>query len=408
MASRGAVAVTGLGLVTPAGMGVGPSWHRLCEGTPTATADPGLAGLPVSFSCRIDDDALAATVGARLVWRTDRFIRMAMAAAHEAVNDAALDPGSWDGTRVGVVLGVGGSSQDNVVAVCETMSARRYRALSPTACPRSSPNMASGEVATMLGALGPSMSLSTACASGTTAIGTAAMMIRSGMCDIAVAGGSESACSPLISAAFWRMGALSAGRHNPATASRPFDAERDGFVLGEGAGVLVLERGEHARARRARPYAFLSGFGATSDAHHPTAPHPEGLGTKQAFRMALTDAGLHPREIDHVNVHATSTVLNDRIEAAALRDVFGTPPPVTANKSVLGHAFGGSGGIEAVCSVLSLHHQLVPPTANLCRLDPEIDLDVVTKAPREQRMSAVISNSSGFGGHNAVLVFQSA
>lgn len=406
MTSDNAVAVTGLGLATPGGIGVDATWRRLCDGASTAAPDPEMAGLPVPFSCRVDDDALAAAVGPRLAWRTDRFIRLALAAAHEAVKDAALDPSSWDATRVGVVLGVGGSSQDTMMTAYAAMSTERYRALSPTACPRSSPNMAAGEVGTALGAVGPTMSLSTACASGTTATGMAALMIRSGLCDIVVTGGSESACSRVGSITFWRMGALASQRHDPAAASRPFDADRDGFVLAEGAGILVLERAEHARARRARSYAHLTGYGATGDAHHPTAPHPEGDGTKRAFRAALADAGLHPRDIGHVNAHATSTPLNDRVEAAALRDVFGTPPPVTATKSVLGHALGGAGGIEAVCSVLSLHHQLIPPTANLDRLDPDIDLDVVTKTPRAHKMAAVASNSSGFGGQNAVLVFQ--
>ncbi|MEU6281072.1 beta-ketoacyl-[acyl-carrier-protein] synthase family protein [Streptomyces sp. NPDC047028] len=400
------VVVTGLGLVTPAGTDVESTWQRVCDGASTAAPDPVLAGLPVSFSCRVDDDALAAAAGPRLAWRADRFIRLALAAAKEAARDAALDPSTCESTRVGVLLGVSGSSQDHTTDVYAAIAAGRYRAVTPTAVPRCSPNMAAGEVARALGVLGPTMSVSTACASGTTAVGMAALLIRTGLCDMVVTGGCESACAPVGAVTFWRMGALASGRHDPAASSRPFDADRDGFVLAEGAGVLVLERAGHARARGARAYARLAGYGATSDAHHPTAPHPEGLGTQQAFRIALAEAGLLPSDIDHVNAHATSTLLNDRIEAAALRAVFGSPPPVTATKSVLGHALGGAGAIEAVCSVLSLHHQLIPPTANLDRMDPEIDLDVVTKQPRSHRMNTVASNSSGFGGQNAVVIFQ--
>ncbi|MFE3517554.1 beta-ketoacyl-[acyl-carrier-protein] synthase family protein [Streptomyces sp. NPDC059166] len=400
------VVVTGLGLTTPAGIGVEATWRRVCDGISTAALDPELAGLPVPYSCRVDDDALAAAAGPRLAWRTDRFIQLALTAAREAVVDAGLDPSEWDGTRVGVVLGVGGSSQDLMMGVYDAISAVKYKAVTPTAVPRSQPNMAAGEVGRAVGALGPTLALSTACASGTTAVGTAALMIRSGLCDIVLTGGSESACSRVGSISFWRMGALAGRRFEPASASRPFDVNREGFVLAEGAGILVLERAEHARARRARTYARVTGYGATGDGHHHTAPHPRGEGTERAFRTAIGDAGLHPRDIGHVNAHATSTVLNDRVEATALRAVFGTPPPVTATKSVLGHALGGAGGIEAVCSVLSLHHQVIPPTANLDQLDPEIDLDVVRKTPRSHRMSAVASNSSGFGGQNAVVIFE--
>ncbi|MER7571442.1 beta-ketoacyl-[acyl-carrier-protein] synthase family protein [Streptomyces sp. NPDC126514] len=404
--NRHAVAVTGLGMVTPAGVGVGATWDRLCSGDPTVTHDPLLDGLPVTISAQVADADLEAVLEPGLAWRTDRFIRFAHAAAKEAVVDSGLDSAQWDGSRVAVVIGTGGTSFDTTLKVCQIMEKGRLLALSPATLPRSLPNMAAGEVATMLGALGPTLGISTACASGATAIGIASMLIRSGACDIAVAGGADSGRNRPASALFWRMGALSTRVHDPAGASRPFDTDRDGFVLSEGAGILVLERAEHARARRAREYARLSGYGLSGDAHNPTVPHPEGAGAVRAVNAALAAADMAPGDVGHVNAHASATRLNDRAEAAALHKVFTTPPPVTAVKSVLGHLLGAAGAVEAVCSVLSLHHRLIPPTANLDKMDPEIDLDVVTGLPRPSHGEAVLSTSFGFGGQNAALVFQ--
>ncbi|WP_189979320.1 beta-ketoacyl-[acyl-carrier-protein] synthase family protein [Streptomyces capoamus] len=404
--NRSQAVVTGVGLVTPAGVGAGPTWRRLCAGAPTASTDPGLAGLPVDFGCRVDDGELAAALGRGLRWRTDRFIHLALVAAREAVRDAGLRPGEWDADRVAVVIGVGSSSHDTDVHVLRCLTSGAYQKISPTTVPRALPNMAAGEVAADLGARGAGFGVSTACASGATAIGIGRQLLAAGMCDIALVGGAESACGPLSSVGFWRLGALSTRCHDPQGASRPFDAERDGFVLGEGAAVLVLERAEHARARGAPGKAVLSGFGATSDAHHPTSPPPEGGGAERAVRAALAEAGLAPGDIDHVNAHATSTPLNDRVEAAVLRRVFRRPPPVTATKSVLGHSLGAAGAVEAAVCVLTLHHQTIHPTANLGTPEPGIDLDVVTKAARACRVDAVLSTSFGFGGQNAVLVLQ--
>ncbi|MFE9407272.1 beta-ketoacyl-[acyl-carrier-protein] synthase family protein [Streptomyces sp. NPDC006704] len=398
------IAVTGLGLVTAAGVGVTETWQRLRAGTATAAPDPELEGLPVPFACRVPAAPLKAAAPG-LAWRADPFIRFAVAAAREAVADAGLGQDAWDAPRVAVVIGVGGSSHDQTLAASAALTERRFQAIPPTLIPRAAPNMAAGYVGMTVGAQGPTLSTSTACASGATAIGTAALLLRAGMCDVAIAGGSESA-SRVTSAAFWRMGALSTRTHDPVGASRPFDRDRDGFVLGEGAGVVVLERAADARARRARPYALLTGYGASGDAHHATSPHPEGEGAQRAMRSALADAGLAAHDIDHVNAHATSTLLNDRVEAHALRAVFGTPPPVTATKSVLGHSLGAAGAIEAVVTALTLRHQLIHPSANLDRLDDGIDLDVVTKQPRPGSLHAVLTTSFGFGGQNAALILQ--
>ncbi|MGW7520748.1 beta-ketoacyl-[acyl-carrier-protein] synthase family protein [Streptomyces sp. NPDC054796] len=402
---RDAVVVTGLGLVTPAGTGAEENWHTLCAGVSTARTDPLLAGMPVGFSCQVPDFDPVRDVG-RAAWRMDRFVQLAVCAARQAVADAGLDTGSWDGTRVGVVIGVGATSMETWRVEFAHLEAGRLRRVSPLAMPRSVPNMAAGEVGIDLGAQGPNLAVSTACASGATAIGTAKALLQADACDIVIAGGSESPRnSAMTGLCFSRMTALSARGDDPATASRPFDADRDGFVLGEGAGLLVLERAEGARARRAPVRARLAGYGLSADAHHPTAPEPRGEGLERALRAALGDAGMTPADIGHVNAHGTATRTNDAVEARVLSRVFPAAPPVTASKSVIGHAIGGAGGIEAAFSVLALEHQLVPPTANLDRLDPDMDLDVVAKAPRPVRMEAVASNSLGFGGQNAALVF---
>lgn len=402
--SRDHVAVTGVGVVSAAGVGLEATWQGLLSGRSTARTDPLLADLPVDFSCSADMFDGTALLGRRLTWRIDRFIQMGLVAAREAVADAGLDPGAWDGARVGVVLGVGQQGLDQWPDECAKVAAGQPKTVSPMAIPRSIVNMVAGEVSRDLGAKGPSLVVATACASGTTAIGIARDLLLAGTCDVVITGGSESPRSRLGSAAFSQMGALSRRRDDPAGASRPFDIDRDGFVLGEGAGVLVLERTEDALARRTTPRAYLAGFGASADAHHPTQPDPDGAGLARAIGAALADAGLEPPDIGHVNAHGTSTLMNDLAESRALRRAFHTPPPVTANKGVLGHAVGGAGAIEAICTVMTLQHQLIPPTANLGKLDPDIDLDVVSGTPRPATIKAAISNSCGFGGQNAVIV----
>ncbi|MEU5239906.1 beta-ketoacyl-[acyl-carrier-protein] synthase family protein [Streptomyces lydicus] len=402
------VAVTGLGLVTPAGVGVAATWHGLLSGESPAARDPALDGLPVDFCCRVPGFDPAERLGRRLSWRLDRCAAMALVAAREAVADAGLGTDHWDPLRVGVVLGVGTASMERYEEEFAKLASGRATEISPLAIPRSVPNMVAGEVGMDLRVRGPNLTVSTACASGATALGTARQLLLADACDVVVAGGSESLCSRIPAACFHQMGALSRRGDDPAGASRPFDADRDGFVLAEGAGMLVLERAEHARARGARVRSYLAGYGASCDAYHFTAPHPEGRGAAEALSAALGDAGLEPGDIGHVNAHGTSTVLNDRAEALALRQVFRRPPPVTAVKGALGHAAGGAGAIEAACTVLTLQEQVVPPTANLRCLDPDIELDVVSKVARPVRMAAAVSNAFGFGGQNAVLVFRAA
>ncbi|MFI2078120.1 MULTISPECIES: beta-ketoacyl-[acyl-carrier-protein] synthase family protein [Streptomyces] len=400
------VAVTGLGLVTPCGTGTAATWRGLCSGVPTAVADERLSGALVDICCPVGEFGAVEALGHRVVLRTDRFTQMALVAAREALADAALSPAEWDPSRVGVVIGVSTGSTESWAPHFASLAAGRPEDVSPFLLPRTVPNMAAAEIAIRFGAQGPGFAVSTACAAGATAIGVARDLVRSGTCDVVVAGGSEAPAVPIVATCFAQMGALSRRADDPAGACRPFAAGRDGFVLGEGAGMLILERPEHATARGATLHARLTGYGASSDAHHITAPHPQGRGAEAAIRAALADAGLAPRDIGHVNAHGTGTVLNDLAEARALRRVFGTPPPVTAVKSIVGHALGGAGAIEAACTVLSLRHGLVPPTANHDEPDPDCDLDVVTAAPRPVRATSALSNAFGFGGQNAVLVFE--
>ncbi|MBO0657443.1 beta-ketoacyl-[acyl-carrier-protein] synthase family protein [Streptomyces triculaminicus] len=405
MTGRPAVAVTGLGAVTPAGTDVGALWRAVCEGRSTATRDPGLAGLPVDFSCRVPEP-FEPTVGHRQLWRLDRFTTLALAAADEAVRDAGLSPATWDGARVGVVVGCGLGGAWAWEAQYRRLAEQGPESVSPLVVPMVIPNMAAGEIALVLGARGPSVVTATACASGASALAVAHGWLTQGLCDVVVAGGAESGSTPLMVTGFHRAGALSARTADPAAASRPFAADRDGFVMAEAAAVLVLERAEDARARRVRPRALLAGCGAATDAYHPTAPDPTGRGAEAAVRAALATAGLAPDDIGHVNAHGTSTPQGDAVEARLIARVFPHGPSVTSAKGALGHALGAAGAVEAVLTVLSLRQGTVPPTANTDAPDPALpDLDLVVKAPRTQDVVAAVSHSFGFGGHNVCLAF---
>ncbi|MFH0518455.1 beta-ketoacyl-[acyl-carrier-protein] synthase family protein [Streptomyces sp. M41] len=398
------IAVTGLGIVSPGGLDAQSTWQTLLQGTSTATYDEELAGLPVDISCRVPDFDARRLVGSS-AWRLDRFTAMGLLAAREALADARLDPRTWEPPRVGVVIGSGTASMERYALEFAKLADNRPLDISPLAIPRSVPNMSAAEIGLDTGARGPNFTVSTACASGATAIGTARDLLLAGTCDIVLAGGAESVRHPIPAACFHRMGALSQRTEDPARASRPFDSSRDGFVLSEGAAVLVLERSEHARARGLQPRAYLAGYAASCDAHHYAAPHPQGRGAAEALTAALADAALEPVDIGHVNAHGTATRLNDLAEARALNAVFGTPPAVTSLKGALGHAIGAAGAIEAAVTVLTLQHGLIPPTANHEDTALDIDLDVVAKAPRTTHARAAASTSYGFGGQNAALVF---
>jgi 3-oxoacyl-[acyl-carrier-protein] synthase II len=330
--------------------------------------------------------------------------KSAVSAALEAVADAGLDPAGWDGARVGVVLGSGIGGATTWEKQHHVLLEQGPQKVSAMLIPMLAVNMSAGYIAMEVGARGPNFVTATACASGATAVGAARELLRSGRCDVVITGGTEACLIPSIISGFQQMGALSERRDEPTAASRPFDVDRDGFVAAEGAAVLVLERAESARARGARVRAHISGYGASADAYNATAPEPEGAGAELALRAALDDAGVAPDAVDHVNAHGTSTPLNDLMEARLIRRVLGDRPAVTSVKGVTGHSLGASGAIEIAIAALTVENGLIPPTANLDSQDPEIELDVVSKAARSANVEVAVSNSFGFGGQNAVVL----
>ncbi|MFD9409378.1 beta-ketoacyl-[acyl-carrier-protein] synthase family protein [Streptomyces sp. NPDC059989] len=403
-----AIAVTGLGMLTPAGIGVEAAWEGVLDGKPTAATSTRLAGLPVDFCCSLPPLDAADVLGRRTAHRLDRSSQLAVIAAKEALRDAGLEPDTWDGARVGVVIGCGVGASHTWETQGRRLQEFGPRRVSPLLLPMIGPSTPAGEVALACGAQGPSLATGTACASGATAIVIARDLLTSGQCDVVIAGGTEACNTPLIVTGLAQLGALSVRCDDPASASRPFDQARDGFVLGEAAAILILERAKDAVTRGHRPRALLAGCGSTTDAYHPTTPHPEGRGIKQAMLTALTDAGLTGSDIGYVNAHGTSTRLNDAVEAHTLRAVLPHGPKVTSTKGVLGHSLGATGAVEAALTVLSIQHSLIPPTANLTTPDPDIDLNLVTKTAVRQHVAAALSNSFGFGGHNVVLAFRAS
>jgi len=404
------VVVSGLGLVTPLGIGTEATWSALLRGRsgvgPVGAFDA--SDYPVRIAAEAHRFDPTAFMPAREAARNDRFTQMGIAAATMAVDEAG-GPEELVPERTGVVIGsgIGGlATIEHEHAALQRGGARR---VSPFTVPKLMPNGAPAAVAMRYGLTGPNFALSSACATGAHAVGEAYRMIRHGLADTMLAGGSEAALTPLALAAFCRMGALSTRNDEPERASRPFDRDRDGFVFGEGAGVLFLESEEAARERGARPLAELAGYGASCDAYHVTQPHPEGTGAISAMKNALEEARLESQDLDHINAHGTSTPFNDRTEAAAIREVFGPEHKrigVCATKSQTGHLLGAAGAAEAAFAILAIRDGVIPATANLEDLDPDCDLDHVVGDPREGKVRAALSNSFGFGGQNACLVFR--
>lgn len=397
--------VTGMGLVCPAGLTVDSAWDSMLAGVGKAARDPLLEGMRVDFSARVPADFDPVAVLGRQARKLERFIQFALVALKEAMESSQIDTKTWDASRVGVVMGCGIGGAPFWDEQHDVMRQRGTERVSPYLIPRLISNMVSGHISMELGTTGPNLVTATACASATTAIGTALDLLRSGRCDVVIAGGSEAAITQLSVAGFDNMTALSRNGADPATASRPFDVDRDGFVIAEAAGLLVLESPDHAAKRGATTLAKVAGYGASADAFHTTAPHPEGIGAAQAVRAALTDAGLDPKAIDHVNAHGTSTPLNDKAESAMIAQILGDHVAVTSSKGVTGHSLGAAGAVEAVLTIKAMQEGVVPHTANCVNLDPEIDCDIVTGKPRQMEINAALSNSFGFGGQNAVLAF---
>jgi 3-oxoacyl-[acyl-carrier-protein] synthase II len=410
--SRRRVVVTGLGIVCPVGIGVEESWQALVAGKsgvgPITHYDA--STYPTKIAGEVRGFEPEKFMDRKEVRRNDRFIQFALAASDMAVADSGIDFGKEDPERVGVIVGSGMGGLATIEDTHQTLMERGVRKVSPFFIPAIIINLAPGQIALRWGLKGPNYSPVSACATGNHSIGDALMYIERGMADVMIAGGTEATLTPLGLAGFCAARAMSERNDAPEKASRPFDKGRDGFVAAEGAGILVLEEYEHARRRGARIYAELCGYGASCDANHVTSPAPEGEGGQRAMRMALADAGLRPEQVGYVNTHGTSTPQGDIAECQAIRKVFGDWADrglvVSSTKSMTGHMLGAAGGAEAVFSVLALHRGVVPPTMNIEEQDPECRLDVVPNVAREVKSEAVLSNSFGFGGTNAVVAFR--
>jgi 3-oxoacyl-[acyl-carrier-protein] synthase II len=405
------VVVTGLGAVTPIGNDVSSYWEGLSSGSngvaPITLFDAGRHAC--RFAAEVKGFDPSGWLEPKETKRWDRFCQFGVVAAKQAIADAGLTIDDSNAQRIGTAIGSGVGGLLMMETQAQVLNDRGPDRVSPFCVPMMIPNMATGLTAIAIGAKGPSSAVATACAAGSNAIGDAYRLIQLGLADAMVCGGAESAITPLGVAGFASAKALSFRNDDPATASRPFDAERNGFVIGEGAGILVLESLEHARARGARILAEVVGYGMTCDAHHITSPSPGGVGGAEAMRLALQDARLEAEAVDYVNAHGTSTQANDSNETAAIKSALGEHAyriPVSSTKSMTGHLLGGSGGIEAVAAILAMEHGLVPPTINYSNPDPACDLDVVPNQARDLKLNVVLSNSFGFGGHNVCLAFR--
>ena len=401
---------TGLGLVTPLGTGVEKTWKALCAGESgigrITRFDP--TGYDAQIAGEVKDFDPAQFIEKKEIKKMDTFIHYAVGASQLAVDDAKLTVAPEEATRVGVYIGSGIGGLGSIEHYHDVLREKGPGRVSPFFIPMTIINLASGQVAIRVGAKGPNSCAVTACATGNHCIGDAYRLIQRDDADVMIAGGAEAAITPLGVAGFASAKALSFRNDDPTKASRPFDKDRDGFVLGEGAGVVVLEELEHARARGARIYAEVIGYAMNSDAYHITAPPEEGEGAVRCMEMALKDAGVAKTDIGYINAHGTSTMA-DAIETKAIKHVFGEQAyriPVSSTKSMTGHLLGAAGGIEAVFSILALHHGILPPTINLDHPDPACDLDYVPNTARSVQTQVVLSNSFGFGGVNACLLFR--
>jgi 3-oxoacyl-[acyl-carrier-protein] synthase II len=404
------VVVTGIGCVSPLGIGVDETWKGIVEGRSgiTRITKFDASNLPSQIAGEVKNFKPQDFMPEKLVSRVDTFIQYAIASARMALEDAKLVDVEL-GERAGVIIGVGMGGVGQVEHYTRILDERGYKRVTPFFIPMIIPNMPAGQVAILFGAKGPNLAVCTACAAGNHAIGEAYRMIKNGLIDIAICGGTESLITPLTVAGFSVMKALSTRNDEPEKASRPFDAKRDGFVIAEGSGILVLEELTQAQKRGAKVYAELIGYGATCDAYHMTAPSPDGEGAANCMKLALEDANIALNEVDYINAHGTSTPLNDVAETKAIKKVFGEHAyklMVSSTKSMTGHLLGGAGGLEAVITVKALETGIVPPTINLEEPDPECDLDYVPNQARRANIKVAMSNAFGFGGTNACLVFR--
>lgn len=403
------VVVTGMGAVTPLGVGLEAYWKGLTEGRsgigPITLFDA--SEFPVRFAGEVKDFDPLNWIDKKEARRMDRVTHLGVVASLEAVKDAGLEITDANRDMVGVLIGSGIGGLRTLEDQISVLKERGPGRVTPFLIPMMILDITAGHVSMLLGARGPNEALATACATGNHAIGDAAYVISRGDADVMIAGGTEAACTPIGVAGFAALTALSTRNDDPQKASRPFDKDRDGFVLGEGAGILVLEALEHAVARGARIYAEVAGYGLSADAYHITQPAENGEGAQRAMRMALKRAGLKPDAIGYMNAHGTATGHGDIAETQAIKAVFGpdTRVPVSSTKSMTGHLLGAAGGVESVASIMALHTGILPPTINLDNPDPLCDLDYIPHTARPSKTDAVMTNSFGFGGHNATLIF---
>jgi len=407
--AKNAVVVTCMGVISPVGNSVAEFWESLVSGKSgvTKVTKFDASDLPTKIAAEVKDFDPENYMDRKDVRRTDAFVQYGIAAARQAVEDAGLELDQTELERFGVIIGSGIGGIETFEQQHATLIEKGPARVSPFFIPMMIADMAAGQISMVLGARGPNFATVSACASGAHAIGEAFRILQKGDADVVLCGGTEAAITPLGMAGFCSMKAMSTRDIEPERASRPFDRERDGFVMGEGAGMVVLETLQHALARKARRiYAFLRGYGATADAHHVTAPSPGGEGAARAMKLAIADAGLEPTDIDYINAHGTSTPLNDKLETKAVKRVFGEYAQgvaVGSTKSMTGHLLGAAGGIEFIACILAMNSSTVPPTINYENPDPECDLDYVPNVARKREVRAALTNSLGFGGHNVTL-----
>jgi len=405
------VVITGIGIVSPIGIGKDDFINGLLEGKSGAGIityfDP--SPYPTQIACEVKNFNPENYIDKKKVRRTDKFVHFALAAAKMAMEDSKLDLTKEDFSRIGVIIGSGIGGVQTIETEYKVLLEKGPKRVSPFLIPMEIINMASGEIAIEYGFTGPNYGVVSACASSGNAIGDALRLIRYGDADVIITGGSEAGITPLSLAGFCSARALSQRNDQPEKASRPFDKNRDGFVMGEGAGIIVLETLEHAINRNAKIYAELCGYGATDDAYHITAPNPNAESAARAMQLALMDGDTNPEEVDYINAHGTSTQLNDKIETLAIKKVFGERAykiPISSTKSMTGHLLGAAGAIELIATILCMEKGYVHPTINYEEPDPECDLDYVPNKARQYKINCAISNSLGFGGHNAVLLIK--
>jgi 3-oxoacyl-[acyl-carrier-protein] synthase II len=408
--ARTRVVVTGLGCLSPVGLTVEDSWRSILKGqsgvAPITLFDT--TEFKTHFAAEVKGFDPEVTLGKRLARRMDRYTQFAVAATEQALQDSSLKVDDANRDRIGVIIGSGIGGIGTLLSEHSTLLERGPSRVSPHMVPMMLPDTAPGYIAITYGLRGPNMTIVTACASSANAIGEATEMIRRGVADVIVAGGAEAAIQPVAMAGFNVMGAISTRNHDPQVASRPFDADRDGFVMGEGAAILILESLEYAQSRSARILAEVRGYNATNDAYHISAPSVNGIGAEICMRNALADADIKPAAVDYINAHGTSTKLNDASESTAIKSVFGEHAyriPVSSTKSMTGHLLGAAGALESIFCILAMRDQMLPPTINYQTPDPDCDLDYVPNQARAAKITTTMTNSFGFGGHNASLIF---